>query len=452
MNIKRRNFTDNIIYFFVWLGIILIPFDSVPIFNSEYRPVSVIPFCIAFIFVLPKVIVKKVKKLTVVLLILGGYSICFSYIYSRYVYNEYTGFFQFSITFILGIIAFMVCDYVFEKANANINNNNEYLNFFFKISVNKVIYTFIIIIGIIQILNLKHIVPDQYVQVVGKVFSGSQRNDRVKLFSSEPSWASMQLTYILPILFYLKDKYKKSFYYFAFYACAILFFATFSVQGFIIMAIAFFIFIVINSRSKILSIIKILLVAILFFFCFQILLMIGKKFWSGAYFLNHFNILENLGSWDRFYNFLLTDSSAYVRVMLPVAGIMMFFNKPIFGIGGGNYKFEFENIITKYFPDGFKNREIYSYINNRTANCRNLYIRILCEMGIIGAVIFIIFISKILKKIKFVSNSYNKKVLIFWISSVLCLFLQFDSLAYVNLWVALAFVNNLRGKSIYSKY
>ena len=393
--------------------------------------------------IFPRLINKKFQNTTLILLFLYFYGVTISYLLSRFKYNNYKGFIDFTITFTLSIITYIVCNYYFSINRKFSKNHNEYIDNFFKLSVNKCIYTIILIIGLLQILNLIHIVPDVFVQAIGKVISGSVRNDRVKLVSSEPSWASIQLLYILPILLYLKSRHKNKYYKIAFYFSIVLFIGTFSILGFIAISLAYIIYLVVNSKNKFLLIFKIVFALILVICFLKIMTIIGNTVWKNSYFTNHFNIFNNLDSWNKFYDFLLTDDSAYVRIIMPLVGVIMFLRNPFIGIGGGNYRFEFNNIMLSYFPDGLAKGEIYSNDINLTSNPRNLYIKFLCELGIIGSVILTVFIWNILNHIKFIINPEIKKYIIFWIICVLCMFLQFDSLACVNLWIALAFINNL---------
>jgi O-antigen ligase len=120
---------------------------------------------------------------------------------------------------------------------------------------------------------------------------------------------------------------------------------------------------------------------------------------------------------------------------------------PLVGIGLGNYRFEFTNIILSKFPEATNFSEVLSYINAGFTTPKSLYIKILCECGILGFIIFSIFIFNILRKVlKAKFKLFNKNIILFFTCSLLSIMLQFDTMAYLNFWIGLAFIDSLKIK------
>jgi len=435
MNKSHMDIFCKISFYLVMIGLALLPFDAVPILPSVYRPISILFFFVALIILLPNIILNlKFDKSLILVLILYIYSISTSVIFSKFKYNNFIGTKDFIITFTLGILTFIPCNYIFKLIRKNSSSNEAYLNFTFEKIFNG--YSVAFFIGILQVFYMIHIMPGDIIQMIGNIVSGSTRIDRVKMVSFEPSWGSMQLIFIIPILMYLKDIDKK--YYKFLIVALILFLFTFSMQGFVTLAASWGIYLFFYSRNKLLYFFKLITFGIILIVLYSILYIFGSYIFSGAYFMQYFQFYK----YNSLYNFLLHNGSAYIRIILPVVGVLIFLQNPFLGIGGGNYRIEFNSYLLRYFPEGINNKELFAYMIDLNTNPRNLYIRILCEMGIVGFILFVMFIKNVIHKLT--KPIKNKNIVIFWIISVLTLFVQFDSIAYVNLWVCLAIINNLR--------
>lgn len=430
------------IIFYLWIaGIVCLPFDSFPgIFPAAYRPLSIIFFMILSIYYFVQIIYKKnIERSVLILLVFFIYSSIFSLIFSTFIYKNFSGTVDFLVTCIIGVATFAVNNYFFHYLSKYFNDTTLYVTFFFKLISN--VYIFVMIIGIIEVLSLSGILPNNIRLYMHYIFSGNLRADRIQLTSSEPSWASMQLLFIIPSFYYMcsvNKKYRKWL-----YIAIILFLFTFSLQGIVTVMIAVILYNFIKNRKNLMKFIPKILLAIVgcilvLFLLYEFAINLTN---SNSYYISR---LRNFGTKpSSVYEFLLRDGSTYIRVIFPYIGFLLFLKNPLLGIGAGNYRFEFQNFIFNRFKEGLNLNEIVANINALSANPKNLYTRILGETGIIGFVIFFIFCYLVISK--FAKAKFkNKNVVMLWICLLFSFFLQFDSFAYVNFWISMAFINNIK--------
>lgn len=146
------------------------------------------------------------------------------------------------------------------------------------------------------------------------------------------------------------------------------------------------------------------------------------------------------------------------RLGIQYAMLQVYKRYPVFGIGWGQQTFESKNYYPKWatdrnweFPTKYLNEDIKSFPPGY-----NMYLRVLTETGIIGLVVFLVFLLSIMHKSYQVYNS-NKDLRYISISLIICFYgmflnwLQIDSFGIYGFWLCLAMLiilnKNLNEKS-----
>jgi len=422
----------------VFIAILLLPLDSVPyILPSTYSPISIYPLIIAFPLILSIYFtkIKTIKKSNLILICFYIYSIISSFLFSNFVYDDNSGFIDFFVTLTIGVVVYLVFDYYFSLISEEFNTNEKYFEWVFKLIGN--VYIFVLLYGVYEILSMLGILPgilENFINTLLDVSGGS----RITLLSGEPSWATFHLIFIIPIYWYLK-KYNKRYNKY-FYLAILLLIMTFSMQGYIILLAAMLLNMLYQKKIRLL--LKYLFLISIFIILFILVLPIFSNLFEGMYFVNRFSKINNLTTiGDIFY----LDSSVFTRTIYPIIGLLIFKKNPLFGVGGGNFRFELGGYITKYFPKGLRFPPVVDNITGEVSNPFNMLSRLLSETGIIGTGLFTWFVYSIFKKIKINLSSISRDIGMFLIFSI-CIYLQFDSFAFIQPWLAFAIVNNSKSK------
>ena len=173
-----------------------------------------------------------------------------------------------------------------------------------------------------------------------------------------------------------------------------------------------------------------------------------KDRYSNIYFVTRFYRLLEI---DNIKDILHIDGSVFVRLAYPSIAILLGLNFPLFGVGGGNYRYYFEEYLFRHFIEGIRYEEVYANLTSQTSNPKNFFARLLGETGLVGTGIFMFFLITILLKINFVKSDI-RPYLIIWIVFVLANMMQFDSFVYVHLWIVVSVVFSLKQEYEYEKY
>jgi hypothetical protein len=352
---------------------------------------------------------------------------------------------EFFITVITLLMAFLSL-YIGE----NFGNKFFKLENFIKISfISFILPAFIGILEIINyyILNMK---ITSFINAFMSFFSYKLSiPGRVSMLTLEPSWAGdiLVLFYIplfLSIILY-KENFKKRISLISFLfliTSIILLFFTKSAGA--ITAFIFMIFYLLIPRIKKQIYHKEIIKIIIFLMIILIVLVFTTD-------INHI--------FGRFYNIFKTlttsrisDGSAFVRSAYWYGGLMVFINNPIMGVGWGSSGFYFPEFI----PEKMKIGEVALYLSEELAvipNIKSLLIRIMAESGIIGLVIFSVFIFKVFQKTK---DSYdyssNNVIKLFVRLSILGLLVEsfsIDTFGFIYPWLQIGLLIGLRNRKYY---
>lgn len=424
-----------------------VPFDAVPvIFPTTYRPLSFLFLIPVFVLIVFNGIYKQKLDASVFAGILALVGLSFaSLVVTRQAHLDLGGFVDYFVTFAIGISTFAVFRYTFIKIRGNAASNDEYIRVVFKYLA--VGLFLMIVVGCIELLAIyTPILPVEIKSTMNLIFSGKS-SGRLQLTTGEPSWAARQALFGLPVLLIVKGK--NSAWTIMLFLLAIL---TFSLEGLVVMALSFALYVVYKYRQKKMVLIyKMLTAAVGVGVVFALVFVLARNifFKENQYFYSRIDRLSKVRLSElNVSNAIYIDESVFIRVASPMIGLYMFLDHPVFGAGGGSFRYYYGKYIREKFPRAL-NQERYPFLQQQIRKKRdqgkNFYTRVLGEFGILGAIILLIFLKKIFTKLRAVDleNVSTKNYLYLWLFICLVSLLQFDSLAYVNFWLQAAFFLSL---------
>lgn len=425
------------------LALFLLPFEAIKgILPSVYRPISLYPLSIVFIFaVFKEVLEPKYNKMIFRYFVFASYCVVSSYIVTWIKFGDFHNTTEFAVTLVMGMIVFVASNYAFKLIKGK-DSNDQYIYYVFKLLGN--MYFFAIIIGIIEMLSILNIIPISIKANINKILGAGQLT-RVCMGSSEASWLSMHLLMMMPIYIYLYRRTKLVRYMVAFILLCGIFTFNVSGQGITTLIITFFIYFFINifKKNNLKGAIKNLA-----------LIVFGLV---GAFVIFKFivSILPNTYYTVRIKNFttinglISSDQSSFIRIIYPYLDFRIFLNNPIFGIGGGNFPKLLGNYLAKFYPWAISAYgEVAVHVSSENASTGSFYVRLLGEFGIVGFMLFWYFASVVIKKFGKVRNCNQRNLVMFILITTFALLIQFDSFTYVPFWVMLAFFNNFEEDKI----
>lgn len=412
------------------LSLFLLPYDAMNVLPTTYAPVSL--FILALIILLNMIDTKLkvvVYKTDILLLIFTLYAFLSSLITSMHNVGNYNFLLNQMLTYCIGVMSYMAFCIAFNKLSV-LESVDTCIDMMMRI-ISKAYYI-PFFVGIIEYAAIKGVLPYNIKTMLNSIFGGWQT--RLCMTTSEASWVSMQMLISFAANYYLYKKKKNKKYIVLMLFSIFFFFIASSLQGIVTLLVALVIYIFLNQFRKnnaiffLKDIFKIVLVGALGIFIFYKLLSLNPNTYFSSRVL-HFTSLKNA---------LLTDSSVYVRVGYLILHLLMFIDNPIFGIGVGSFFVKFKEYTLKYFPQAGNLPEISMYLINNNANTEtSIYFSIISELGIIGIILFGIFMKNTLDGLK---NNYNNcsNEFVFFIAVLLSLPIQFGSWAYIPFWMGLA--------------
>lgn len=450
MSRPTRVLSSNSMNIFTILALVFFSVDGFPlVFPTDYRPLSFLFIIPVFLLIVLNVIYKRELDRAVLagILALIGLSIV-SLIVTIHAQLSLGGFIDFFITFAIGISTFAVFRYSFVKIRNYATSNDEYIKVVFKyLAVGCML---MILVGVIELLAAyTPLLPAGLKTGINLLFSGKS-SGRLQLTAGEPSWAARQALFGLPVLLIVKGK--NSAWTIMLFLLIIL---TFSLEGLVVMVLSFALYVVYKYRqNKMVLIYKIFTSAVGVGVVFVLVFILARNVFlkENHYFYSRFERLSKVSLNElNLSNIIYIDESVFVRVVSPMIGFYMFLDHPIFGAGGGSFRYYYGTYIREKFPRAL-NQEQFHYLRSQIRNKRdqgkNFYTRILGEFGILGAFMLLILLKKIFAKLRAadLEKVSTKNYLYLWLFICLVSLLQFDSLAYVNFWLLTAFILSLTSR------
>ncbi|MBI9036339.1 MAG: hypothetical protein JEZ03_17905 [Bacteroidales bacterium] len=430
--------TNNIKIYILYFVILTSFMDAYPVLPTVYKPIAIFyiaPFFLIFIFKNIRNIFLSNRSFSLFFLLyllyfLYGFFI--SIFFSRYDFYNYDGIIDYTLTFSIGIFSFYFY-FVFFKSYAQETIDKAF----------DLIGKLVVSIGFVEILTMLGIVPQTVEDVILTFFRGSGYGGRIVLINNEPAWAANTLMVFLAFFHYKKNKW-----FVLLIQTELL--LSFSLKGYImlfIFEVVRLLFIEKNYKSFFLLIIIIVLT--IFFVNFLLLPTLSFFGFENTHFGRRFLLLSEYNLNFESIKYVLVDrGSGFVRIMYPYVGFLMFIDNPI-GWGGGNYRFLLGDYIYKY-PYAKFSGEVNANVELLNGNPKNIFSRALSENGLLGFIIIIILSINIGKKAK----RQNNKLFQYFVLSLFCIFLQFDSYAYLPLYLILGLLysrknNNFNDRRLY---
>jgi hypothetical protein len=438
-----RRWSLYFIYGNVILALITLPIDAfIGLFPSTYRPLSIVFLMFAFIVQFTRLIDEL--KLNTIIFIIKRYGflivfILFSLIVSYYRTVQFDlplgGFVNSLLTFAIGSMTFISFDLFFRLLK-------EY-NIEFELWISSLftfvawIYTPLVLWGFVEVFIFFRLLPLELKQGIVQFFA-RKSYIRVQWLSGEPSWAAMQILFSIPFLAYqsiLNHRYKL-----IVWLAVILLILSFSIQGLFSMIIAGCLA-VIFLRPK--WIVKIVLLLIGVLILSLVVYYMASILFPSMYFLNRIQKAMNVASLG---DLIYVDGSVAIRILYPYSALILAKIYPWIGVGVGNFRYFFPSVVKFRLPRLHRYQEVKSNISRLNANPKNLYTRLIGETGLIGSFMFTWFIVDCVKP-AFKSRSQHREWVILIMIVVFSNMLQFDSFAYVPLWLVLAIAKQFPQKN-----
>jgi hypothetical protein len=429
-----KRWSSFIVYGSVILSLISLPIDAfVGLYPTSYRPLSIIFLMIAFIFQTYLIlseqkwqIFKFVYKRYGILIAFFIFSMVVSFVRTRQYILPLDGFYNALFTLGVGGITFVSYDLFYRMLSQTNVSFERWISSL--LSLIAWIYAPLVIFGLIEVLIFFQWLPLDLKEGI-VIFFSRKAYPRVQWLSGEPSWAAMQMVFSMPFLLYKAQK--SNLFKVISILSVVLLVLSFSLQGLLTFIIAMFIAVVVLRPKWITKMLVALVILSVITFLFYYF---ARTIYPRAHFLTRINRLMRVSSW---LDLVYLDGSVAVRLMYPWIGLVMFRLFPIFGVGAGNYRYFFPNIVRLRFPRLLRVSEVSSNITRMNANPKNIFTRVLGEGGLIGSALFSWFVFKSIKS-AFNSFSPHKDWIILILIVAFANMLQFDSYAYVPLWFILA--------------
>ncbi len=417
MNLSRKIY--NPLHTLLLCGILLIPFMSLPVMPSDYRPISIFLIVPISIFIYVKYLDSLKLQADILLL---SFFVLFAVVHSL-ILQPFTTSIRGVLPLFFGFFSYVGINYYFQRTRI--------ITIFNKLTK---LFVFIAILGIIEFLAMKNLIPYSIKSFIGEIFSGKV-SSRIQLTTMEGSWAAKVIIFSIPI--YVYHYCNRGYFYISFYILLVLFLLTFSLEGFAIVGLAFMfrflpvLFKMITFRYKLKYYLYLLIFIIATFFIIQY-------------------VLSNYSGYviDRIYKFLNAnsllailslDASTFIRVVYPYIGFLILWDNPC-GVGLGGYAETFNSYI-KNIPVEYSNfQEVIGDIRTISADPKNLYSKIASETGIVGVLFVISFLFLQFRYLSYSIKCLPKYKLFFLTNFLLGLtcVIQFSSFAYLPFWFAFA--------------
>ena len=419
------------------LSVVLLPYEAIKLLPSAYRPISLIPIAFLFMFALGSIGKGAARSSQLKLLLFVLYALAASLV--SYALSPYAELGDFLITLAAGFISFVGLSSALSKKACG-TSVDEHVLWFAKL-LGKAFYI-PLAVGVMEAFSLAGVLPTSVNEFLIGIFGGNQ-SSRLCITTYEASWASMQMLYIAPVYAFLFYRTRRKTYAVAFATSILLLLFTNSMQGAIcgILGLLFFPFLYSYSKGDLLQLAKkglpVIVVAVVVagLFLAFILAAPGSSYYRSR--VLGFVGLDQL---------IQSDASSFIRICYPLFCLALLRFSPLIGTGGGSFPDYLSGLIERYTPwaaSGAMPEVTRQLTGGQSISAMCFYTRIIGELGVIGFVIFAVFLKSVLVKLKTVSSLRGGALIVLWVSMTLCLLFQFQSFAYLPFWLMLALLSSL---------
>lgn len=411
---------------FAVMAILTLPYDSIPhILPFVYRPLSLYFIAIAFFLYMfqdrGKVglsrAVKQILFFALVTLVLGTFVLLHNV-------EDYYGLKFYAPSLLVGMLSVWVFSKFIQKHHCPELNRDvlKYVGY---------AYIFAMIIGSLETLSCFRLLPYDLKTPINAFFGGWQPG-RPCLTNSEASYASQHMCFAVLIFTYLyKHLFQKKWFYCAVWAGGLLL-ITASAKGFIVLIMTLLLYGLFSSiiRGKLQSfLVKAFVVAsLLLLLCFaiyQIMLLYPDTYFS-----------RRILNFSGITNMVETDTSAFVRIGLPVLALRMFLDSPLLGLGAGGFHVFALDYISEYMPFAMNLTDVvYMRTTGKAMSCPLIF-QVLANFGVYGFYLFIRPLATLWKQNKMNMRLSETTILLFSYFTVQ--FFQNGNWAYMQIWLLFA--------------
>ncbi|SFB25493.1 O-antigen ligase like membrane protein [Cohnella sp. OV330] len=393
----------------------VITYDSLPYFAfSVYRPLAMFPMFAASLLLLFTDF--KFRRGDVPLLIFAAYSIGHSLLAS--VGGDMGASLKHAVTLLFGISMYRVSLYIAEQAR-----NDPALRR--QIAVYLLVgFVPPLAAGLLQLADA-YLIRSGFSGMLTGLFSEKVYKGRIQLLSGEPSWGGIHLlTGGLLLLYLYKEGYKKITLA-PLLGCVVLLVLSFSAYAYSVLLIALLVYVLVANKYRGRMLLALGAIGLVIVVGVPFLLETLKV---SGYFTDRFQF--------DFPHLLRADNSFFIRVIFPAIGFMEFWHHPIFGVGGGFYYREFADLLLGHFDYGMKFTEVANLVNDHPemATSRNMWSKLFAEEGLIGALLFLGFMTAALR------SSRRHPFAQFAFALCVSLVMNFDSYSFVNFWLLIGWI------------
>ncbi len=410
-------------------GYVLLPFMSLPLLPSDYRPVSVLAFFLTGGVIFFSRLVRKKMPLDE-LLLFSFFAACLfqTVIFGSLAHRDFFWILRQLAALALGIFSYLSLKVFFQWYGTD-----QALKLMGKI------YTLILALGVLEIMSILGLLPWSVKAMMNILLSG-RVVERVQLVTSEASWGAKVLLFGIPVYTFLWKRFRRARYLAGLILAGGLFCFTLSLEGFVAAGIAVILLVIFKYRQILarpgvwVGLILIPLVLVVFFYGAYLVFPKG-----GQYYLARVRVLESLNV-DRIIQLPETDGSVFIRVYYPLMGVWMFLDRP-YGVGLGGYSQYFKEFLDQTDIPYPRFPEVMADLQTRTGDPKSMYSKILSENGFYSGwilLLFFLFHLYYLKHIKGDGIIPYKNLLIALFAVNLAILFQFGSFAFLPMWFTFA--------------
>jgi len=406
-----------------------LPFMSLPVLPSDYRPVSVLIFLLTGILILRFRLADR-KIPWDEFLLFGFFCLCFFQTMALVgiEHGAYVKALRHLVVLFLGILSYISIKAVFQVYGID-----------YALRLMAGVYVFIFAIGLLEVLSILHILPWSVKAGITYVLGG-HTVQRVQLVTSEASWAAKVLLFGIPLYIFLLRQQKKRIYLAGLLVAIGLFGFTLSLDGFLVAGIAVVIFALFNIRFMIQNPKMVLVFLLILIGLVAVFSLSFRLFPKGHHYFTA--RIHDIGSMDlkKIKELPRKDGSVFIRVYYPLLGAWMFLEKP-YGTGLGGYSIYFKSYLDRVGIDYTRFPEVMGDIRTQTGDPKSLYAKILSENGLYSMWVLILFFALHLYYLKRIPSDgiipYRNLVIALLAVNLAILF-QFGSYAFLPMWFTFA--------------
>ena len=418
------------------LGLMLMPYDGIPILPFTYRPLSVFPICLSGIVFLTKhrLKISEYAFRHKYLFCFAVVAIVISTIQTLIIGGEPVRYIKFFFTGCLGLAIYLTFFELLRYCYSSIGVSKTVDSVFRIVAA---AYIPALLLGLIELFSIYGIIDPKINSFLMPIFGGWQP-DRIYITSREASWASVHMLIASCAYLHCLTASRKPLYIIPLVIAAFLFLMTKSMQGVLIFVTGMIVYIVwycctCGSLKRALLVMGLFCIFAVFGY---VGLYIVMSMQPGYYYAQRF---LSINSFESVINLIYQDPSSFVRLVSPIIGIGMMLSYFPVGIGGCMFSVHYPDFINTHFSWSVKYPEVFAYCSGiAEASPFCLYTRFMAEFGIFGLLFVLAIFSCVFFGLRQFVNKKNTGIFIPFVFIMLAFPLQFDSYYNVPFLLAIA--------------